>query len=82
VLFPLAAQTQKIDEHVGPLAKIKNVRLIMKKTQKKLIKNNKKICASIHKNQTAKPPKIAPKLFPLPPTITITQIKKVYLIGL
>ena len=26
--------------------------------------------------------KIAPKLFPLPPTITITQIKKVYLIGL
>ena len=24
----------------------------------------------------------APKLFPLPPTITITQIKKVYLIGL
>ena len=36
--------TQKIDEHVGPLAKIKNVRLIMKKTQKKLIRNNKRIC--------------------------------------
>jgi hypothetical protein len=38
--------------------------------------------ASIHKNQTAKPPKIAPKLFPLPPTITMTQIHNVYLIGL
>ena len=37
--------------------------------------------ASIHKNQTANPPKIAPKLFPLPPTITITNIKNVYLIG-
>ena len=36
--------TQKIDEHVGPLAKIKNVRLIMKRTQKKLISKNKKIC--------------------------------------
>ena len=32
----LNLHTQKIDEHVGPLAKIKNVRLIMKKTQKKL----------------------------------------------
>ena len=40
----LNLHTQKIDEHVGPLAKIKNVRLIMKKTQKKLIKNNKRIC--------------------------------------
>lgn len=40
----LNLHTQKIDEHVGPLAKIKNIRLIMKKTQKKLIKNNKKIC--------------------------------------
>ena len=38
--------------------------------------------ASIHKNQTAKPPSIERKLFPLPPTITITHIKKVYLIGL
>ena len=27
----LNLHTQKIDEHVGPLAKIKNVRLIMKK---------------------------------------------------
>ncbi len=40
----LNLHTQKIDKHVGPLAKIKNVRLIMKKTQKKLIKNNKRIC--------------------------------------
>ncbi len=40
----LNLHTQKIDNHVGPLAKIKNVRLIMKKTQKKLIKNNKRIC--------------------------------------
>ena len=31
----LNLHTQKIDEFVGPLAKIKNVRLIMKKTQKK-----------------------------------------------
>ena len=36
--------TQKIDDHVGPLAKIKNVRLIMKRTQKKLIHKNKRIC--------------------------------------
>ncbi len=36
--------TKKIDDHVGPLAKIKNIRLIMKKAQKKLIKNHKKIC--------------------------------------
>ena len=49
---------------------------------KKLIKNNAIGAASIHKNQTAKPPKIAPKLLPLPPTITITQIKNVYRIGL
>ena len=48
----------------------------------RLIKNNEIGAASIHKNQTAKPPNMAPKLFPLPPTITITQIKKVYLIGL
>ena len=40
----LNLHTQKIDKHVGLLAKIKNVRLIMKTTQKKLIKNNKRIC--------------------------------------
>ena len=40
----LKLHTQKIDEHVGPLAKIKNVRLIMQKTQKKLIYKNKRIC--------------------------------------
>ena len=40
----LNLHTQKIDEHVGGLAKIKNVRLIMKKSQKKLIHNNKRIC--------------------------------------
>ena len=40
----LNLHTQKIDEKVGPLAKIKNVRLIMKKTQKKLIRNNIRIC--------------------------------------
>tara|TARA_B100001027_G_scaffold213838_1_gene185108 strand:- start:136 stop:768 length:633 start_codon:yes stop_codon:yes gene_type:complete len=40
----LNLHTQKIDEHVGPLAKIKKVRLIMKKTQKKLIKKNVRIC--------------------------------------
>ena len=40
----LNLHTQKIDELVGPLAKIKNIRLIMKKTQKKLIRNNKRIC--------------------------------------
>ncbi len=40
----LNLHTQKIDEHVGSLAKIKNVRLIMKKTQKSLIRNNKRIC--------------------------------------
>ena len=52
-------------------------------------KNDKKLnlliyagAASIHKNQTAKPPRTAPKLFPLPPTITITHIRKVYRIGL
>ena len=44
---------------------------------KKLIKNNAIGAASIHKNQTTNPPKIAPKLLPLPPTITITQIKNV-----
>ena len=38
--------------------------------------------ASTHKNQTTKPPRIAPKLLPVPPTITITQITNVYLIGL
>ena len=48
---------------------------------KKFIKNRAIGAASIHKNQTANPPKIAPKLFPLPPTITITHIKNVYLIG-
>ena len=40
----LNLHTQKIDEIVGPLATIKNIRLIMKKTQKKLIRNNKRIC--------------------------------------
>ena len=40
----LNLHTKKIDDHVGPLAKIKNVRLIMKNTQKKLIKNNNRIC--------------------------------------
>ena len=33
--------------------------------------------ASIQKNQTTKPPRTAPQLFPEPPTITITQIRKV-----
>ena len=49
---------------------------------KKSIKYSAAGAASIHKNQTANPPSTAPKLFPLPPIITITQIKKVYLIGL
>ena len=40
----LNLHTQKIDEHVGPLAKIKNIRLIMKRTQKNLISKNKRIC--------------------------------------
>ena len=40
----LNLHTQIIDEHVGPLAKNKNVRLIMKNTQKKLISKNKNIC--------------------------------------
>ena len=40
----LNLHTKKIDDHVGPLAKIKNIRLIMKNTQKKLIKNNNRIC--------------------------------------
>ena len=40
----LNLHTQKIDEFVGPLAKIKSIRLIMKKTQKKLISNNRRIC--------------------------------------
>ena len=61
---------------------IELVTYIANKSLKKLIKNNAIGAASIHKNQTANPPRIAPKLFPLPPTITITQIKKVYLIGL
>ena len=43
---------------------------------------NVEINKELDKNQTTKPPRIAPKLLPLPPTITITQIKKVYLIGL
>ena len=38
--------------------------------------------ACTHKNQTANPPNIAPKLLPVPPTITITHITNVYLIGL
>ena len=40
----LNLHTQKIDEHVGPLAKIKNIRLIMKRTQKNFISKNKRIC--------------------------------------
>ena len=36
--------TQNIDKMVGPLAKLKKVRLIMKKLQKKLIQNNQRIC--------------------------------------
>tara|TARA_B100001027_G_scaffold215636_1_gene190010 strand:- start:1149 stop:1781 length:633 start_codon:yes stop_codon:yes gene_type:complete len=40
----LNLHTQKIDEIVGPLAKIKNIRDIMKSTQRNLIKNNKRIC--------------------------------------
>ena len=43
-IIKIKLHTRKIDEHVGPLAKIKNIRLIMKKTQKKLIKKNKRIC--------------------------------------
>ena len=37
--------------------------------------------ASIHINHMKNPPKIDPKLLPLPPTITITQIIKVNLKG-
>ena len=40
----LNLHTQKIDDHVGPLARIQKIRLIMRQTQKKLIKNNKRIC--------------------------------------
>jgi len=58
----------------GSIANLKGI--------KKLIKNNAIGAASIHKNQTANPPKIPPKLFPLPPTMTITQIRNVYRIGL
>ena len=36
--------TQKIDNHVGALSKIKNVRIIMKKIQKKMIKNSIRVC--------------------------------------
>jgi len=45
---------------------------------KKFIKNNDIGAASIHKNQTTKPPRIAPKLFPLPPT---RKGKKFFLIS-
>ena len=48
----------------------------------KFIKNKAIGAACTHKNQTTNPPKIAPKLLPVPPTITITQITNVYLIGL
>ena len=48
----------------------------------KFIKNKAIGAASTHKNHTTNPPRIAPKLFPVPPTITITQITNVYLIGL
>ena len=37
-IIKIKLHTRKIDEHVGPLAKIKNIRLIMKKTQKKTYK--------------------------------------------
>ena len=40
----LNLHTQKIDEFVGPLAKLKKIRLMMKKIQKRLIKNNNRIC--------------------------------------
>ena len=33
--------------------------------------------ASIHTNQTRNPPSTEPQLFPEPPTMTITQIRKV-----
>ena len=57
--------------------------LVSGKWDVKIFIKNKAIgAASIHKNQTANPPNIAPKLFPLPPTITITHIKNVYLMGL
>ena len=36
---------------------------------------------STQKNQIKNPPKIEPKLLPEPPTITITQMTKVYLNG-
>ena len=40
----LNLHTQKIDEFVGPLAKLKKIRLMMKKIQKRLIRNNNRIC--------------------------------------
>ena len=43
----------------------------------KSIKNKDIGAASTHKNQTTNPPRIAPKLLPVPPTITITHITKV-----
>ena len=46
-----------------------------------LIKNKAIGAASTQRNHTTNPPSIAPKLFPVPPTITITHITKVYLIG-
>ena len=49
---------------------------------KRFIKNKAIGAACTHRNHTTKPPRIAPKLFPVPPTITITQITNVYLIGL
>ena len=48
----------------------------------KFMKNKAIGAASTHKNHTTNPPRIAPKLFPVPPTITMTQITNVYLIGL
>ncbi len=38
--------------------------------------------ACTQKNQIRKPPKMAPMLLPEPPTITMTQIKKVKRSGL
>ena len=36
--------SQKISDHVGSLAKIKKVREIVNITQRKIIKNNNRIC--------------------------------------
>ena len=48
----------------------------------KLIKNVVMGATSIQENQITNPPKIAPRLLPLPPTITIIQTIKVKRSGL